>query len=363
MKKFTFILLAMFAMAFNAKAQYNVSGHKILDNWSIGLEGGVTSNLHDWDTPNGGVAGIQLTKGITPVFSLELAAWAGFNNAANWNLPHSHNVVDNVTAMVSGKVNLMNWFCGYNGKPRVFEIQLRGGMGYMNESFTSNDYASYPAGVETTTGASSVFKLGADFDFNVGAKRAWTISLRPAVVMKGRNGEATCDNMDLASAVGCKRYSHNAVGQLTAGVTYHFKNKSNDNHYFTRVEPATITNIVEKTVEKKVEKIVEKTVEKIVTSDQKGMYVVEFEFDKDELTPEAKAVLDGIVAKKANVVAYASGDGVKNEVNYNINLSNRRAQNVKKYLESKGIQVSQATGMGIVGGSKRWAVVSVEEQK
>ena len=68
MKKITLMLVAMFGMAMAASAQY--TGHKFFDNWSIGVEGGTSTNLCDWDTPNGGVAGINLTMGITPVLSL-----------------------------------------------------------------------------------------------------------------------------------------------------------------------------------------------------------------------------------------------------------------------------------------------------
>ena len=107
MKKITSLVIALFAMATTASAQYNVSGHRFFDNWSIGIDGGVTTNLHDFDTPNGGIAGLQLTKGITPVFSLQAEVQAGFNNWSNWNVNHSDCAVDNVTAGLMAKVNLM----------------------------------------------------------------------------------------------------------------------------------------------------------------------------------------------------------------------------------------------------------------
>ena len=132
MKKITSLVIALFAVATSATAQYNVSGHRFFDNWSIGVDGGITTNLHDWDTPNGGVAGIQLTKGITPVFSLQSELQAGFNNWSNWNVSHSDLVVDNLTATLMGKINLMNWFCGYKGEPRLFEVGLKAGIGYLH---------------------------------------------------------------------------------------------------------------------------------------------------------------------------------------------------------------------------------------
>ena len=72
MKKITLLMFAMFSMAYSANAQYNVEGHKFFDNWSVGVEGGITTNAHDWNTPNGAIFGINLTKAVTPVVSFEL---------------------------------------------------------------------------------------------------------------------------------------------------------------------------------------------------------------------------------------------------------------------------------------------------
>ena len=123
MKKLV-LLFAVAAMTVSASAQSTVYGSKFTDNWSIGAEGGVSTNLHDWDTPNGAVAGINFTKGITPVLSLEFQLQAGFNDDANWNWAFkSANVVDNASIYANTKINLMNWFGGYKGAPRFFEIQ------------------------------------------------------------------------------------------------------------------------------------------------------------------------------------------------------------------------------------------------
>ncbi len=219
MKKI-FILIALCACMLSANAQTTVNGSKFFDNWSIGVDGGVSSNFHDWDIPNGGVVGLQITKGITPVVSFEFSGQLGFNDNANWNMPHSANVVDNFSVMGSTKINLMNWFGGYKGQPRVFEIQARGGFGYMGYF--------YPNAQPMGDNGDAIVKLGVDFDFNMGQKKAWTISVRPAVVMKANKEDLTCDN-----ASGCTAYSHNAVGQITAGVAYHFKN-SNGEHYYTK---------------------------------------------------------------------------------------------------------------------------------
>ena len=163
MKKITSLVIALFAMATTASAQYNVSGHRFFDNWSIGIDGGVTTNLHDFDTPNGGIAGLQLTKGITPVFSLQAEVQAGFNNWSNWNVNHSDCAVDNVTAGLMAKVNLMNWIGGYKGAPRLFEISPRLGAGYMHYFYPDGTRYNHP-----NYRNAAVAKFGIDFDFNLG---------------------------------------------------------------------------------------------------------------------------------------------------------------------------------------------------
>ncbi len=217
MKKI-FTLIAVCACMLSASAQTAVSGSKFLDNWSIGIDGGIATNLHDWQSPHGGIMGLQLTKGVTPVLSLEMSAQLGFNDGENWN-QFCDNTVDNYMFLGSAKINLMNWIGGYQGKPRVFEIQARAGAGYMRQD------------CDETVGEKNYFvtKFGLDFDFNVGQKKAWTVSVRPAVLLKGTKNGVNCNHNGP-----CDNYSHNGTAQITAGVTYHFKN-SNGEHYFTPI--------------------------------------------------------------------------------------------------------------------------------
>ena len=290
MKKFTLLVVAIFSMAFSANAQYNVNGHKFWDNWSIGLEGGITTNAHDWNKPNGAVAGINVTKAITPVVSFEFGFTAGINNNYSWLKVKSPNVIDNFSAIASTKVNLMNWFCGYKGAPRFFEIQARGGFGYMRWFFPGQ----WIGGANNNDLSRAVAKFGFDFDFNLGESKAWTLSLRPAVIMNLTNdGIGVGYNQGCVYPNQCDAYGHNVIGQLTAGVTYHFKT-SNGTHHFAAVVPQVVTETVEKIVEKPVEKIVEKVVEKQVAATGNNIYVVEFEQNKSNLSNTAKATLDQI---------------------------------------------------------------------
>ena len=349
MKKFTLLMFAMFSMAFSANAQYNVDGHKFWDNWSIGLEGGITTNAHDWNSPKGFIVGINATKAVTPVVSFEFGITAGINNNYNWEMAWSQNVIDNISAIASTKINLMNWFCGYKGTPRFFEIQARGGFGYMREF-----YPNFP-GNPTKSGNDlnrAVAKFGFDFDFNLGKAKAWTISLRPAIVMKLAR-ETSPAFMGCVYQNRCDSYFHNSIYQFTAGVTYHFKT-SNGTHNFAVVKPQVVTETVEKVVEKPVEKIVEKVVEKKVAATGNNIYVVEFEQNKSNLSNTAKSTLDQIPSNSTVIIdAYASPEGAKS---YNQKLSQKRADAVKGYLENKGVKVADAKAHGAESKSSQRVV-------
>lgn len=77
---------------------------------------------------------------------------------------------------------------------------------------------------------------------------------------------------------------------------------------------------------------------------QCGSLTVRFGFDRDELTPEARAAVDG------NVSCYTGRtDGIRVEghadergtTDYNLALGQRRADSVKRYLIGKGVEASR----------------------
>lgn len=193
-----------------------VESHKFLDNWSVGVYGGAVSpTTQNPFKHSRGVAGLELTKNLTPVFGWGIQATAGFNTTGG------KTAVDNVTTLLIGKVNFSNWFCGYNGKPRLFEVEGLAGIGYNHYASVADKYAI----TEGATCSSIASKFGLNFNFNLGESKAWTISLRPAIVYDLEGGEGLTD----------AQYNvNNSVLELTAGVVYHFKN-SNGQHYFTKV--------------------------------------------------------------------------------------------------------------------------------
>jgi outer membrane protein OmpA-like peptidoglycan-associated protein len=84
-----------------------------------------------------------------------------------------------------------------------------------------------------------------------------------------------------------------------------------------------------------------------------GENAVRFDFNKSSLTPQAKANLDKLVPvfteyPDTNIVIYGYTDN-KGAVDYNLKLSQERANAVKSYLVKKGLVSARftATGMGI----------------
>lgn len=84
-----------------------------------------------------------------------------------------------------------------------------------------------------------------------------------------------------------------------------------------------------------------------------GENAVRFDFNKSILTPQAKANLDKLVTvftdyPDTNIVIYGYTDN-KGSVDYNLKLSQERANSVKSYLVKKGLVSTRftTTGMGI----------------
>lgn len=216
MKKFV-TLFMLGATALTAGAQ-GYEGHKFFDNWSLGVVGGAVSPTthHAVLSDARGVAGLELTKGITPVFSVGVQSIAGFNTlgvCGSTGAEGAYTAVDNVNTTVFAKANLSNLFCGYAGKPRVFEVEAQAGVGAVHH------FGQYK-------GNNATSKAGLNLNFNLGEAKAWTLSLRPAIAW----------DWDANVRSGAQMNVNASVLELTAGVAYHFGN-SNGEHYFTKVRP------------------------------------------------------------------------------------------------------------------------------
>ena len=131
------------------------------------------------------------------------------------NTTPSKTAFDVLDVSLLSKINLINLFASYRGKPRLFEIEAIAGMGwlhyYVNGDGDQNSWST---------------RFGLNFNFNLGETKAWTLGIKPAIVydMQGSFPETKS-----------RFNANNAAFELTAGLTYHFKT-STGNHYFTKVK-------------------------------------------------------------------------------------------------------------------------------
>ena len=220
MKKLVLMLTAA-TMAASVSAQ-TLTESKTTDNWYVGINGGVaTKTTHfSWMKNLDPNAGIRVGRYFTPVFG-----FAAESNAYFSNKPYStvkpnvfpgstKTVVRGLNTSLLATINLSNWFGGYTGEPRMFEVIPVFGLGW-SHSFTSQDKDVYQKDALTS-------KAGIDFQFNIGAAKAWAVYVEPSITyaLNGNGYEGIEYNIN-RSAV-----------QLNAGVIYKFKN-SNGTHNFT----------------------------------------------------------------------------------------------------------------------------------
>jgi outer membrane protein OmpA-like peptidoglycan-associated protein len=72
-----------------------------------------------------------------------------------------------------------------------------------------------------------------------------------------------------------------------------------------------------------------------------GPYIVFFEWDKSDITPEAAGILDNAISAYQNCgnaqVMLAGHADRSGAASYNVGLSQRRADSVRSYLSGRGI--------------------------
>lgn len=210
MKKFL-SALALGMMVTSASAQKTVQGAGFFDNWSIGLVGGgvVPTVQSDYIKDMRGTYGLDLTKQITPGFGL------GLEYLVSHNTTGGGNAFDRQNLSLLGKFNLSNLFCGYNGQPRLFEVEAVAGVGWGHDFYPTRE--GVDANYLTT-------KYGVNLNFNVGEAKAWTIGIKPAIVYNMNNeGHRTQPSYNV----------NRSSMEFLVGVTYHFKNSNNGKNYMT----------------------------------------------------------------------------------------------------------------------------------
>ena len=344
MKKFIFMLIAMFTFAIgsiNAQTQNDYAGSsKFTDNVSVTLQGGVLTSFDNFYSGHTAMAPIVLVgvdKYVTP--------WLGFGVEGRTLIGTGHGSYNKYTAFdyvnVSGlaKVNLANAF-KFDGTRKFFEPVVYTGLGWGHQTAcygdNHNNWMTYRA--------------GAEFNFNLGEDRAWGIVVNPSVVWN-----------DLDNGMLVKK---NGSFEVTAGIVYRFKNSNGRRsfakaHLYDAAEVAALNKKINE-LESREPAVIEKIVEKQVASIGTNVFVAPFKFNSSELSDKCKSVLDNIAAGTTVVIdAYASSEP-KSSVKYNTKLSVERANAVKKYLESRGVKVTDTTGHGIDDDFGRVAIVTVK---
>lgn len=339
MKKFIFMIMAALCsiMTVSAQSQSNYCGSsKFFDNVSIGVVGGVETNLNDWNAPQGAVAGIVLNKEISPIFGVTLEGNTNINGLRNWASDASHfhcaNTFDGLSVYLTPRVNLTNALLGYKGSPRKFELEAVAGPGY--GFLLHQEYNAL------------LVKAGLNLNYNV--TDAWTIALRPAVVYD-LNGTGTFN-------------TNHAIGQVTAGIVYHFKT-SNGTRSFNKAKlysqseidalNAKITDLRSNLeAANKTAKI--NTIDTVYVESPSSLgNVVSFTLNSAKVDETQMANLDNAVRMlkenpdlKVTLKGYA--DKNTGSATYNKRLSVRRAEAVKKVIVDKyGIDTNRIDVLGV----------------
>lgn len=354
MKKLV-LFFAAASMAVSVSAQ-TVKESKTFDNFYIGINGGIAAKM---TPPTGGWlnklnpnAGLRIGRYFTPVFGMAVESNAYFSNK-----PYTSNktVVRGINTSLLGTVNFANWFGGYPGEPRCFEVIGLYGLGW-GHTF---DHEVLPKAVNVLTS-----KAGVDLAFNLGANKAWQFYVEPAVIW-ALNG---------AGYEGVKYNVNRAAFQLNAGFVYKLGN-SNGSHNFV-IAPgrdqaeidalnAQINALRDELARKPKEvEVIKEVLKEVPTTTIREVKVedlvfVTFAQGKSELTFDSKAALNNIKeGKHVQIVGTASPEG---NPELNQKLSQARADVVAEYLKTRGVIVDEATGKGVQGTtSNRLAVVYVK---
>lgn len=216
MKKL-FLMLFMGAVTLSTSAQTVVES-KTLDNVYIGVNGGLATKTtgHSWLSDLNPNLGVRVGRNFTPVFGLALESNLYFSNKP---YPSIKTFVRSINTSLLGTVNLSNWFGGYKGEPRFFEVSALYGLGWghifghPSDDFNDDQLTS---------------KAALDFAFNLGKAKAWQVYIEPAMIWTLAGNNMVRDN-EVQYDV------HESGFQLNVGFIYKFKN-SNGTHNFKIAE-------------------------------------------------------------------------------------------------------------------------------
>ena len=365
------ILLAVFALgALSINAQTAVvEGGGFWDNWSMGLQGGATMKMSGSGFFKSArpAFGLTIGKQWTPILGTDIQGM-GYINTTN-----SSTLIDASDVSLIARMNLMNLFAGYEGIPRPFEIETSTGLGWLHHYMNGEGY---------TDDLSA--RVGLNFNFNFGEDAAWTFGIKPAVVFN-LTGDYPSKKMGFN-----KRHANM---EILMGFTYHFADGDGDRHFalVSAVDPMTLAAMNEEVndlraiVAAKDVELVGLADELLVVQNQLNECraknamangdtlnivesVVAFRFNQSDVESSQMPSIEHVANYLKNnpnvnvtVNGYASPEGTEE---YNLQLSQRRAEAVKNILVNKyGIAADRIStighGVGDIFSEPAWNRVGI----
>lgn len=367
------IVMAALAMgAMSASAQTAIEEPGVFDNFSIGLDGGVTTPMthHAFFGNMRGVAGINIYKQVTPAFALGVEGAFGVNTSSWRNRVHSSTAFDNSYVGAFGAVDLFNLFGGYNCEGRVFDIDVVAGAGW-GHLYQSGDVPDHNY---------FATKVGLNFNFNVSPNV--TIALKPSIVWDMSDGGAKQSSAS---------YNANrATVNVMAGVTYHFGDGFQCVTPYNQAEIDALNGVINDlrgTVEAQAAANVAlqevnnglaadlaacmsrpAQVVKEKSTDLSSVRYIFFKVGSSNITADQKPNVEMIAAymnnhpkSKVVIKGYASPEG--NE-EFNIRLAQKRAESVKdalikRYKIAADRITAEGEGIGHMFSEESWNRVSI----
>ena len=247
MRKILSIILALVISGIFASAQ-TVEHSGLFENTYVTVSGGVTSTTQfrnmtkdNWFKISP-VVGLELGKYVTPAVGFSVEG-LGFIETTN-----SRTFFDESAVLVNGKLNFSNWLGGYKGQPRRVEVVGVLGHGWGHD-YVASSYGQYRGSEnpilvdghsEEVVGAGglrtdknyTVYKAGAELNFNLGKARAWQINVRPSVLWMHKIAGNYVSTPFLTTG-------RDARANVMLGLTYKFGSKSKGHNF--RLCPYSVT--------------------------------------------------------------------------------------------------------------------------
>ncbi len=231
---------AMLTISASAQQRTAVTANKAGDNWYIGINAGVGTNMQkfDYQESNGTITrdgagffkgitpefGVRIGKNLTTVFGLALDINNYFGNKSDSKSTFGSKTFINETNFdLLTTWNLNNLFAGYKGEPRAFEIIALAGAGY-TRAWAADDNGNHYGGVNA--------KFALDFAFNLGADKAWQLYIEPSATLGSPVPTGKYGEFNPFRRIQCgDKKKFNGVFDLKVGVNYKF-GTSNGTHNF-----------------------------------------------------------------------------------------------------------------------------------